>query len=33
FRVDKPGPSMRKRQAWIMRQVSLLDGKNYLDKL
>ncbi|MFA9499822.1 monofunctional biosynthetic peptidoglycan transglycosylase [Mannheimia sp. E30BD] len=33
FKVDKPGPTMRKRQAWIMRQVSQLDGKNYLDKL
>lgn len=33
FRVDKPGASMRKRQAWIMRQVGLLDGKNYLEKL
>lgn len=33
FKVDKPGPTMRKRQAWIMRQVNQLDGKNYLDKL
>ncbi|QLB16452.1 monofunctional biosynthetic peptidoglycan transglycosylase [Mannheimia varigena] len=33
FKVDKPGSSMRKRQAWIIRQVNLLDGKHYLDKL
>ncbi|QLB18881.1 monofunctional biosynthetic peptidoglycan transglycosylase [Mannheimia granulomatis] len=33
FRVDKPGPGMRKRQAWIIRQVYALDGKHYLDKL
>ncbi|QLB44853.1 monofunctional biosynthetic peptidoglycan transglycosylase [Mannheimia pernigra] len=33
FKVDKPSSSMRKRQAWIIRQVSLLDGKHYLDKL
>lgn len=33
YRVDKPGPTMRKRQAWIVRQVSALGGKQYLDKL
>lgn len=33
YRVDKPGPGMRKRQAWIVRQVQALDGKNYLEKL
>lgn len=33
FKVDKPGPTMRKRQVWIMRQVNQLDGKSYLDKL
>ncbi|WHP46671.1 monofunctional biosynthetic peptidoglycan transglycosylase [Mannheimia bovis] len=33
FKVDKPGPTMRKRQAWIMRQVNQLEGKSYLDKL
>ncbi|MDD0824931.1 monofunctional biosynthetic peptidoglycan transglycosylase [Mannheimia sp. AT1] len=33
YKVDKPGPSMRKRQAWIIRQVNALGGKNYLNKL
>ena len=33
YRVNKPGPTMRKRQAWIMRQVNNLGGKNYLEKL
>ena len=33
FRVEKPGPIMRKRQAWIMRQVNALGGRRYLDKL
>lgn len=33
YKVNKPGPSMRKRQAWIIRQVNALGGKNYLNKL
>ncbi|VEI46019.1 monofunctional biosynthetic peptidoglycan transglycosylase [Actinobacillus equuli] len=33
FRVNKPGPTMRKRQAWIMRQVTALGGRHYLEKL
>ncbi len=33
FRVNQPGPTMRKRQAWIMRQVSALGGRSYLEKL
>lgn len=33
FPVNRPGPTMRKRQEWIMSQVQALGGKNYLDKL
>lgn len=33
YRVNKPGPLMRKRQAWIMQQVNALGGRNYLEKL
>lgn len=33
FRVDKPDPIMRKRQTWIIRQVSALGGRSYLEKL
>ncbi len=33
FRVDHPSSIMRKRQAWIMRQISSLGGKSYLNKL
>lgn len=33
YRVDKPGATMRKRQAWIIQQVNNLGGKRYLEKL
>lgn len=33
YRVDRPGPTMKKRQAWIIRQVSALGGKQYLSRL
>lgn len=33
FRVDKPDSTMRKRQTWIIRQVSALGGRSYLEKL
>ncbi len=33
YRVDRPGPIMKKRQAWIIRQVSVLGGQQYLDRL
>ena len=33
YRVDRPGPSMKKRQAWIIRQISALGGQQYLDRL
>ena len=33
YRVDRPGPIMKKRQAWIIRQISALGGQQYLDRL
>lgn len=33
YRVNKPGATMKKRQAWIVRQVANLGGKSYLEKL
>lgn len=33
FRVNRAGPTMKKRQAWIMRQVQALGGRDYLEKL
>lgn len=33
YKVNKPGPNMKKRQAWIIRQVNLLGGKSYLERL
>lgn len=33
YRVDAPGPYVRKRQAWIERQMVALGGSAYLSKL
>jgi monofunctional biosynthetic peptidoglycan transglycosylase len=33
YRVDAPGPYVRKRQAWIERQMVALGGAAYLSKL
>lgn len=33
YRVDRPGPTMKKRQAWIIRQVYALGGQQYLNRL
>jgi len=33
FRVDRPSPYVQQRQAWIMRQMSMLGGVRLLDSL
>lgn len=33
YKVNRPGATMRKRQAWIVRQVEALGGQRYLEKL
>lgn len=33
FKVNNPGPTLRKRQQWIMRQIYNLGGQSYLEKL
>ena len=33
YRVDRPGVIMKKRQVWIIRQVSALGGQQYLSRL
>ncbi len=33
YRVDAPGPYVRKRQAWIERQMAALGGPAYLDNM
>ena len=33
YRADAPGPYVRKRQAWILRQMTALGGKAYLRNL
>lgn len=33
YRVDRPNTTMKKRQAWIIKQVSALGGQKYLNKL
>jgi monofunctional biosynthetic peptidoglycan transglycosylase len=33
YRVDQPGPYVRKRQAWIQRQMASLGGPAYLANL
>ena len=33
FRVDRPSPYVQQRQAWIMRQMSMLGGVRLLDNL
>jgi len=33
FRVDRPSPYVQQRQAWILRQVSMLGGVRMLDSL
>jgi len=33
YRADQPGPYVRKRQAWIQRQMAALGGPAYLANL
>lgn len=33
YKVNRPGPTMKKRQQWIIRQVGLLGGRTHLAKL
>jgi monofunctional biosynthetic peptidoglycan transglycosylase len=33
YRIDAPGPYVRKRQAWIQRQMTALGGPAYLRNL